>query len=140
MTYQWGSGSLKHRKEVHGDLSGLADLVLEIVPFDIALTDSHRGEKEQNKYFASGASKVQWPYSKHNRKPSWAMHLDPYPINYENHLLYYVLAGVVLAAAKAMGMQERLVWGGDWNQDLDLNESFRDLAHWELKNEGVSGV
>ncbi len=137
MSWAWGDRSLEHRARLHPDLQALVDEVLRIVPFDVALTDSFRGMAEQMAAFADGATKVRWPDGKHNREPSWAVHIDPYPINYSNDLLYYTLAGVVMTAARELGMQERVRWGGDWNGNLDLNEeTFRDLAHWELRAEG----
>jgi peptidoglycan L-alanyl-D-glutamate endopeptidase CwlK len=131
--FSWGKRSLYHRHRIHPSLRELVDGVLEVTPFDVSLTDSIRGKEMQDQYYAWGSTKLKYPMSKHNRVPSWAVHIDPYPINYENHLLYYVLAGVVLTVAEKIGMTDQLVWGGDWNQDLDLNETFRDLAHWELK-------
>ncbi len=132
MSYAWGRRSLEMRDSLMPELKALADDVLQAVPFDIALTDGHRGQEAQEAAFASGASKVRWPDSKHNRLPSYAMHLDPYPINYAQPCVYYVLAGIVLSTAKLHHLPIR--WGGRWNGDyLDLaGEKFKDLAHWEM--------
>lgn len=134
--YQWGARSERIRAELDPDLAMLFDIALEISPFDLAITDGHRGEEAQMMAFESGASKLQWPESCHNSMPSRAGHLDPSPINYKNWLRYYGLAGVVFAAAKRLGLESRVRWGGDWDKDWDLNEeTFRDLAHYELVGE-----
>ena len=62
------------------------------------------------------------------------MHIDPYPVAYENFLKWYVLAGVVHVAAKDLGVEIR--WGGDWDSDFDMtDQQFNDLAHYELAGE-----
>lgn len=133
MSYAWGQRSLQHRERLHAILVEVFDRALELAPFDLSITDSYRGKAEQEAAFERGASKVRWPDSKHNRAPTHAGHLDPYPIDYDDPLRYYVLAGVVLAAAKQLGWESKLRWGGDWDRDLRLEEeTFRDLAHWEL--------
>lgn len=46
---------------------------------DLAVLCGYRGEKEQNEAFAKGASKLQWPHSKHNHLPAFAVDLAPLP-------------------------------------------------------------
>lgn len=138
--FAWGKRSLQVRAELHPDLQKLADRVLALTPFDVSLTEGHRGQQAQSRALEIGATQLPWPRSAHNREPSWAVHIDPYPINYRNERLYYVLAGVVLTAARQLGMLDRVRWGGDWDQDLDLtpeDQSLNDLAHYELEREGL---
>lgn len=131
--FQWGKGSLRHRDGLHLVLQALFDETLRLSPFDLSITDSHRGQLAQDKAFADGASKLRYPDSKHNEKPARAGHLDPYPIDYDQPLKYYVLAGVVWAAAYNLGYTDRVRYGGDWDRDHDYDEeTFRDLAHWEV--------
>jgi len=121
-------------EQLDPELKALADLVLEITPFDVALTEGHRGEAKQMAAFLDEKSKLKWPDSKHNSYPSLAMHLDPFPIRYEKYLKYYLLAGVVHVAAKDLGVEIR--WGGDWDSDFDMtDQQFNDLAHYELRGE-----
>ena len=130
--FKWGPSSLAHREQLHPDLQRLADVVLLLCPFDLSLTDSHRGKEAQHAAYHSGASQLDWPNSKHNKKPSDAMHLDPYPINYKNPKKYYVLAGIVLMIA--FHLQIDIRWGGDWDSDYDFtDQSFNDLSHWEKR-------
>ena len=131
--YKWGKRSLAKRAELHDDLVRLVDRTLELVPFDISITDANRGEAEQDKAFLSGASQVSYPNSKHNRQPSEAVHIDPAPLDYDQPLKYYVLCGVVWVAAKQLALVDSIRWGGDWDKDFNHEEeTFRDLAHWEL--------
>ena len=132
LSYRWGNRSLSHRDRLAGGLTALFDRALEMSPFDLSITDSHR-TLEEHEALPDGATQVSWEDSKHSTFPSMAGHLDPYPINYDDWLRYYVLAGVVMAAARDLSMLDRVRWGGDWDRDLNLaEESFRDLAHWEL--------
>ena len=128
MTWAWGQRSLKIRDEIHLDLVLCVDQCLEWSFFDLAITEGRRGERRQTEAFASGASQLPWPQSKHNAiEPSLsrAVHIDPYPIDYENTERYFILAGLMTAAGKLMGAELR------W---LGLT-TLRDLAHWELKGE-----
>lgn len=131
--YAWGKRSKEKRGELDSVLSMVFDQALARSPFDLAITDAHRGEALQTEAFISGASKLNWPDSKHNSMPAKAGHLDPFPIDYKDIYRYYMLAGVVWAAADELALADRLRWGGDWDQDFDLDEeTFRDLAHWEI--------
>ena len=135
--WKWGKGSLVHRARLHPVLQAVFDEVLNLTPFDVSITDSFRGEKLQTEAFASGASQVEWPNSMHNQNPSIAGHLDPVPIDYDRTLRYYVLAGVVMAAARRLGMEDRVRWGGKWDRDwrggLEMNP-FKDLSHYEIRD------
>lgn len=88
-------------------------------------------ESEQNKYFEQGKTKVQWPDSKHNKKPSWALDAAPTPIDWEDRERFYYFAGVVMAVAKLLKIEIR--WGGDWDRDGNFkDQSFDDLVHFEM--------
>ena len=104
---------------------------------DFGVTTGHRSEEEQNRLYQNGKSKVRYPDSKHNSKPSKAADLAvwlPRKGEYsweEPH--YAFLAGVVMACAAELGISIR--WGGNWDQDLEVitDQDFDDLAHFELK-------
>lgn len=99
--------------------------------FDCTVIEGHRGEAAQNKAFAEGKSKLKYPQSKHNKTPSLAADVLPYPIDWNdtNRMRYF--AGFVVGIAATMGIKLR--WGGDWNQNTELKDnSFNDLPHFEL--------
>jgi len=104
---------------------------------DVSLTSGYRDFMEQNALFEASASTLRWPDSKHNKNPSIAVDLQPYPYpTYEPKLwgaLGYI-AGRAYAIAAEEGFQIR--WGGDWDGDGDLtDQKFDDLFHLELMNE-----
>ncbi len=102
--------------------------------FDCTIVWGHRGEEEQDKAFQGGYSKLQWPDSKHNKKPAHGIDVVPCPIDWEDVDRFRYFAGFVMGMAAAMGI--RIVWGGDWDRDTDLSDqTFDDLAHYELEEE-----
>jgi hypothetical protein len=99
--------------------------------FDCTVIEGHRGEEAQNKAFAEGKSKLKYPQGKHNKTPSLAADVLPYPIDWNdtNRMRYF--AGFVVGIAATMGIKLR--WGGDWNQNTELKDnSFNDLPHFEI--------
>ena len=101
---------------------------------DISILEGHRGRFRQNKAFAEGNSKVQWPNGKHNRKPSQAVDFQPYPVPERKEKLWAALAyiaGRAIEIGKRRGLTVR--WGGDWDGDGDLtDQNFDDLYHLEV--------
>lgn len=50
---------------------------------DIAVLCGYRGEAEQNKAVADGASETPWPKSKHNRVPADAVDVAVFPVEWK---------------------------------------------------------
>jgi peptidoglycan L-alanyl-D-glutamate endopeptidase CwlK len=98
---------------------------------DFSVLEGHRDAERQADLFHRGLSKLQWPNSKHNREPSEAIDIAPWPIDWRDTQRFYHLAGIVRTIA---GEHEiTLRWGGDWDSDFDLrDQNFMDLAHFEL--------
>jgi hypothetical protein len=72
--------------------------------FDITVLCGHRGEAEQRKAVADKASKTPWPRSKHNRMPSDAVDVVPYPVRWKDKdyaalcaILHAYIAGIAHA-------------------------------------------
>ena len=98
---------------------------------DISIICGYRGEAAQNKAFNSKNSKVEWPDSKHNTKPSKGIDAVPYPSMWDNEEELYYMAGIIKAISVNIGIEIR--WGGDWDSDNDFTDNeFNDLGHWEL--------
>ncbi len=138
--FAWGTRSLQRRGSVRPELQKIADLAIEMSPFDLTFTEGHRNERWQIAFYAQGRTSpgsivtdVQWPHGTHNAVPSNAMHLDPYPINYKDTDKYVLMAGVVWAAAVVLELNDHLRWGRDWDRDFDLTDQRRILyfAHFE---------
>jgi hypothetical protein len=99
--------------------------------FDCTIICGHRGQAEQHRAYMIGNSKLDWPNGEHNKLPSRAVDVMPYPIDWKdiNRLCYF--AGYVMAIAKTMGVKLR--WGKDWDGDTDLNDQkFNDGPHFEV--------
>jgi len=117
--------------ECDPDLQELFTHVLQI--HDCSILEGFRGQEQQNEYFRTGKSKVKYPNGKHNQRPSKAIDVAPYPIDWNNTKRFYYFAGIVKAAAYSLGLKIR--WGGDWDSDNDLNDqAFMDLVHFELED------
>ena len=110
----------------------LQTLVLEVAKqFDLTVVYGHRPEDQQEKAFKEGRSKVRWPNSKHNKMPSEAVDLAPYPIDWNDVRRFYYLAGYVRGVAERLGIKVRI--GADWDGDFDIkDQNFHDLPHIEL--------
>ncbi|MDF1546117.1 MAG: M15 family peptidase [bacterium] len=110
----------------------LARLFMKVVEhYDCSVLCGHRPQEIQDYAFEHGNSKLKWPDSKHNTKPSLAVDLAPYPIDWEDALRFAHFAGYVKAIADRMGYAIR--WGGDWDSDGSTNDqNFMDLGHFEI--------
>lgn len=108
----------------HPKLIGILEEAIKWYDFSVLV--GHRGAEEQNDAFDSGRSKLKWPDSRHNKVPSRAVDIAPYPIDWKNEKEFHYLAGLVMGIAISRGV--RLRWGGRWT-------SLNDLPHFELSDE-----
>jgi peptidoglycan L-alanyl-D-glutamate endopeptidase CwlK len=108
--------------------------------FDCRVLEGHRGAAKQDAAFMRGASKVKFPNSKHNSRPSMAVDVAPYPVIWPNKddkdyvkqvARYYMLSFFVMGIASQMGIKIRS--GADWDGDKDIfDQTFDDLVHFEI--------
>ncbi len=99
--------------------------------FDCTILEGWRSEEDQNEAFRTGRSKLKYPDGKHNKQPSFAVDVAPYPVDWENLDRFRYFAGFVMGIASQMGT--RLRWGGDWDGDTELrDQKFVDLPHFEV--------
>ena len=126
----FGRTSRKRLKTCDEDLIFLFEEVVKY--FDCSVLEGHRGKKLQNKYFKENKSKLRFPDGNHNKKPSTAIDVVPYPIDWEDRERMTYFAGFVKGVAMMLGIPIR--WGGDWNSNNDLKDNnFDDLPHFELR-------
>jgi len=132
------SENSKQRLETcHRDLRTLFGNVIQ--DFDCTIVCGHRDKPEQDKAFAEGKSKLQYPNSKHNSNPSMAVDAAPYidgKINWTREQLLF-FAGYVKSRAdqlyKTGVISHRIRLGADFSGDNDVtDEKFRDEPHFEL--------
>ena len=101
-----------------------------IVCVDFSVVWGHRPKDKQNILVGEGYSDLKWPLSKHNRWPSKAFDIVPWPINWDDRERFFFLAGMMLTIARSKGVGLR--WGGAWNGQFNTKEQRDDLAHFEL--------
>jgi peptidoglycan L-alanyl-D-glutamate endopeptidase CwlK len=127
---KFGRTSRKRLKTCDEDLIFLFEAVVKY--FDCSVLEGHRGKRLQNKYFKEGKSKLKFPEGNHNKKPSKAIDVVPYPIDWEDRERMTYFAGFVKGMAAALGIPIR--WGGDWNNNTEVKDNnFDDLPHFELR-------
>ena len=99
---------------------------------DCSVLEGHRSKDRQNKLYEEGKTKVKYPNGRHNRQPSSAVDVTPYPVDWKDRERQTLFAGFVIGVASQMGIKLR--WGGDWDQDFQVVDNrFDDFPHFELK-------
>jgi len=128
--YKFGSRSRKQMENIHPDLTKVLNEVIKYV--DCSVLEGHRSGERQNKLFEEGRTKVKYPNGRHNANPSRAVDVVPYPIDWDDRERFHLFAGFVLGIAKSMGINLR--WGGDWNQNFEVDDNqFDDFPHFEIR-------
>jgi peptidoglycan L-alanyl-D-glutamate endopeptidase CwlK len=99
---------------------------------DCSILEGHREKDRQNKLYEEGKTKVKYPDGRHNRQPSSAVDVTPYPVDWEDRERQTLFAGFVIGVASQMNINLR--WGGDWDKDFQVADNrFDDFPHFELK-------
>ena len=101
--------------------------------FDISILCGHRDRIEQNLAYKTGHSKVKFPNSKHNSRPSRAVDFAPFPDS-KDVKDYIFLAGQIMGIAYMLREQGKtthlLRYGGDFNRDSRVADGW-DWGHLE---------
>lgn len=121
--YKFGKRSKRNLATCHPDLQEIMNELIKVM--DVSILCGYRGKKEQNEAYDKGNSKLQYPKSKHNKKPSMAVDVSPYPIDWEDIMGFERMCGIVEGIAHMKNIKIRL--GRDF--------SFRDMPHLELLEE-----
>ena len=99
---------------------------------DCSILEGHRDKDRQNKLYEEGKTKGKYPNGRHNRQPSSAVDVTPYPVDWKDRERQTLFAGFVIGVASQMNINLR--WGGDWDQDFQVVDNrFDDFPHFELK-------
>ena len=112
-------------------------ILLDVIEhYDFTVLCGHRGQEEQEWAVKNGRSKLHWPDSKHNRWPSEAVDIAPWPLDWSDTFAFTLLAGWVLCTANLMFQDGRIThrvrWGGDWSGSRRKQTGFIDMPHFEL--------
>lgn len=112
----------------HADIRKVCEQLIKT--YDFVVTCGYRSKLDQDKAVADGKSKAKWPTSAHNKLPSQAVDLVPYPVDWNDTGRFKELAAAFRAIAEMMyeqGMiKSRFEWGGDWRK-------LKDYPHFEIK-------
>ena len=110
----------------------LQSLFKEVIKHvDCSILEGHRDERRQEQLFEEGKTKVHYPFGRHNSKPSRAVDVTPYPVDWSDRERQTLFAWFVLGVAARMGINIR--WGGDWDKDWKVRDNkFDDFPHFEL--------
>jgi peptidoglycan L-alanyl-D-glutamate endopeptidase CwlK len=104
----------------------LQKLFLRVIEeVDCSILCGHRTESQQRLAFEAGTSMLTWPESQHNKVPSRAIDVIPYPIDWED--VQRIARFGWFVKGMAAGLDIQIVWGGDW-------KSFLDYPHYELRS------
>jgi len=116
-----------------------------VVEHDCTILEGHRSVARQQELHRQGKSKIDGVRRKgqHNYKPSRAVDVAPYPIDWNTskpatRKRWLDFARAVFAEADRQGLKVR--WGVDWNQNWDRvsdpmsdpDQRFNDWPHWEI--------
>ncbi len=123
----------KSRERLSTCESNLQKVFNEVIKHvDCSVLEGHREEDRQNRLYKEGKTKVKYPNGRHNRQPSSAVDVTPYPVDWKDRERQTLFAGFVIGVASQMGIKLR--WGGDWDQDFQVVDNrFDDFPHFELK-------
>ena len=126
----FGRSSQYQLDTCHSDLQKVLNEAIKHVNFTV--TCGFRNQSDQDKAFAEGKSKLKWPNGEHNKLPSRAVDVAPYPCDWNDAEAFTLLSGIIYGVACVMGINVRL--GSDWDMDLNIKEhSLKDRPHVELR-------
>ena len=135
--YRFSEKSKAKLATCDGRLQELFNQVIKY--YDCSVLEGHRSDERQEELFRQGKSKLRAGQSKHNKNPSLAVDVAPYPIDWKKldagdkkeYNKFYYFVGYVKATADQLNIKIRC--GADWDNDNDLNDqTFFDLPHFEL--------
>lgn len=125
----FGTESEKNLATCHPDIQRV--LREAIKHKDFSVTCGFRNQVDQHSTFVAGNSKLDWPNGEHNKQPSRAVDVAPYPIDWNDAEAFTYLAGFICGIAASMGV--KLICGIDWDNDGNVREhSFKDRPHLQL--------
>ena len=128
---KFGKRSRQNLATAHDSLQLLFNEVIKYV--DCSVLEGHRTRERQDQLFHEGKSKVKFPKGRHNKTPSLAVDVVPYPVDWGDRERQTLFAGFILGIARILDIDIR--WGGDWDMDFEVNDNkFDDFPHFELNN------
>lgn len=130
--YRFGKNSLNRIDTLHPDMARVLHRAMSMQIMDFSVLETLRTFERQQRLVRTGASKTL--NSKHLKQSdgySHAFDVAPYPIDWQDTGRFYILNGIIRAAAVIEGVNIRT--GADWDSDgLIKDHTFVDLPHCEM--------
>lgn len=128
----------------HPDLQILMNEVIKT--YDCIISYGYRSPEEQFELYKKGRKLIAGVWvkvgptvtykdgykkkSNHNSKPSMAVDVTPYPLNWKDYAEFKKMAKIILDTAdrlyKEGKIKSKIGWGGNW-------KVFKDYPHFEIK-------
>jgi len=126
--------SIKSETKLNSCHPDLIKIFNEVIKnYDCTIIEGYRSNTRQEELFDQGKSKLKAGQSKHNKVPSMAVDVVPYPIDWNDKIRFYHFVGYVKGVADQLNIKIRC--GADWDGDNDLkDQTFFDLPHFELED------
>jgi len=128
--FKFSQRSLDNLKTCHPVLQLLAKKALAKGTLDFTVICGHRDKASQDAAFKAGTSGLRWPKSYHNKLPSAAMDIVPYPfISWKDIAAFEALGSLIQETWNEMTDDEKegysLFWGKNW-------KGLVDYPHWQI--------
>lgn len=126
--FKFSKASLTRLKTCHPDLQAVCFELIK--QYDFSVLEGHRGQEAQDAAYMAGNSKVKYPNSAHNKNPSLAVDIAPYPIDWENlsrfKEMIYRFDAIANMLRERGEIESNFEYGAFWS-------ALRDFPHIEIK-------
>lgn len=121
--YKFGKTSQDRLNTCHPDLIKLMETAIKGSPLDFSIICGYRNKEDQDRAFRDGKSELKYPAGKHNKIPSLAVDIAPYPTDWDDTKKFKEISKHIKKVARDLDIS--LWWGGDWSR-------LKDYPHYEL--------
>ena len=127
--FPFSKRSLKNLGECHWILQEVASEATK--SFNFIVIKGFRNKKDQNFAYRQGLSKLKFPYSGHNKRPSLAFDSVPCPLNWKDTDSFNRMGAIMKKSAETIFFKYGIKgvvfqWGGDY-------KTWKDRPHFEIK-------